>query len=287
MKIKITSIHGKKIIKTVLKILGGLAVCLLIPLGLKSFLIKPILRLFSLNLYVSKSIQFTVMLGIILATYLLYFRKTEKREIKEIRFFPKFKQSLLGFLIGALIISIVMVLLSVSGMNELRWKGISDTVIYGFLYIFVLAASEEIFFRGVIFRILEEDFGLKPALLISTILFAIPHAFNPNATAIMILSVAIGGVAMGLLFSFSKNLWVPMFSHAGWNFAQAVFGLNVSGINKFSEFGIFKSSLKGPDILTGGKTGPENSIIALVLLTYVVFYIYRLYIKKTSVSPKS
>jgi membrane protease YdiL (CAAX protease family) len=284
MKTTISRLKKNKVILAVIKILAGCFVCLLIPLILKTIIVKPLLGVFKLNLYVEKAIQFAAMLFILAATYKLYFKRVEKREIKELRSFPGLKTSILSFFGGMLIISIVMGVLFQFGLYKISKINLSAVLICAFIYILSLAAVEEILFRGIIYRILEEDFRLLPALGISSILFAVPHYFNPHATIVSVVSVGIGGVALALLYSVTKNLWPLIFFHTGWNFSQIIFGVNLSGLDKFTESGIFKSSLKGPDILTGGKFGPENSVIALVLLMLVVFYLYKLYIKKSSES---
>jgi uncharacterized protein len=67
-------------------------------------------------------------------------------------------------------------------------------------------------------------------------------------------------------------LWLPIFFHAGWNWAQVSLGVAVSGMEDLPNF--VQSRLEGPDLITGGAFGPENSIltIGLVLILSLVAY---------------
>ena len=63
----------------------------------------------------------------------------------------------------------------------------------------------------------------------------------------------------------TRNLWLPIGLHAGWNVTQGfVWGVPVSG-NPF--VGMVESGLYGPDWLSGGAFGLEASVIALVVAT--------------------
>jgi hypothetical protein len=63
----------------------------------------------------------------------------------------------------------------------------------------------------------------------------------------------------------TRTLWFPFGIHFGWNFALGfVFGLPVSGMSDFSV--LVHGSIRGPQWLTGGAYGLENSGAAAFLL---------------------
>jgi len=63
----------------------------------------------------------------------------------------------------------------------------------------------------------------------------------------------------------TRNLWLAMGLHAGWNVTQGgVFGLPVSG---FETRGLFKGALGGDPLLSGGSFGLEASLIAVIIVT--------------------
>lgn len=124
--------------------------------------------------------------------------------------------------------------------------------------------GEEILFRGVLFRIVEEGLGTWAALLVSALFFGFAHASNPGATLWSSMAIAIeAGLLFGLLYHLTRSLPVCMGLHAAWNFCQGtVYGIPVSGMKAE---GWLVSTRSGPDWLSGGAFGAEASVIALGL----------------------
>jgi membrane protease YdiL (CAAX protease family) len=269
-----------------IRITAGCIICFIIPFTLKSLIIKPVIKLLGLNLDISIAICSPLVFVALLLTYKLYFNKTERREIEELRLFSKFKESAAGFTAGILAISSVFGILSIIGVFQIVGAQLSAKIFSVFLFILASAGFEEVLFRGIIYRILMDDFGIGKALIISSLLFSIPHIMNPNATIISILSAGLGGIIAGLFFSITRNLWFVILFHAGWNFTQVLFGTALSGIEEFSGGSIFRSRLNGTDILTGGKFGPENSIITIGILILIVLYLSIVLTRKDALKAK-
>ena len=60
-------------------------------------------------------------------------------------------------------------------------------------------------------------------------------------------------------YAATRNLWVPIGLHFGWNFAAAgIFSAEVSGNGEST--GCWTASTSGPALLTGGEFGPEASL---------------------------
>ncbi|MFI6515497.1 lysostaphin resistance A-like protein [Spirillospora sp. NPDC050679] len=145
---------------------------------------------------------------------------------------------------------------------------------------FMAAASvtEELMFRGVLFRIAEERFGTWWSLVLTSALFGLFHMANPDATVWGAIAIALSaGATLAAAYAATRNLWVPIGLHFGWNFVQAgVFGTAVSGNG--DNDGLLRGELTGPDLLTGGKFGPEASPLTVVigiLLTIVFLWLAR------------
>ena len=138
-----------------------------------------------------------------------------------------------------------------------------------FMLFLAVAVGEEMIFRGVIFRWLDERWNTWVALLISAILFGWMHISNENATWWSSLAIAIeAGLLLGAAYKWSGTLWVPIGIHWAWNYVQGnVFGLAVSGMKVGDT--ILETNVNGPDIITGGAFGPEASIIAVILGTLI------------------
>jgi uncharacterized protein len=150
---------------------------------------------------------------------------------------------------------------------------------------FLTAFAEELFFRGILFRLMEQYLGSIYAIIICSLLFGLAHLFNPNAT--LVGAIAIGmqaGIALNALFVLKRNLWLPIFLHMLWNFSQTFLGVQLSGTATTKSF--FRSILNGPEWLTGGEFGIEFSIIVIILGVSVGLYLlYKTYKEQKIIAP--
>lgn len=100
----------------------------------------------------------------------------------------------------------------------------SSVMIYVFLNTLIVGFSEEIMFRGVMFRALLGKLSIWPAMILTTVLFGGVHVLNVIMTGqlgeAMVQSVAAamsGFLFMALLIR-TGSLWVPIIYHALWDF---------------------------------------------------------------------
>ena len=172
-----------------------------------------------------------------------------------------------GLVIGFVIFTAVVGVAFLAGSYRITgyggWSGLlvslaSFSVLPGF--------REELLFRGIFFRWIEEFGGSWAALLVTSALFGLAHILNPNATWFSSFAIAMeAGILLGASYMLTRSLWLPMGLHAAWNFTQGfIFGVPVSGN---AANGIVRSTLSGPDWLSGGSFGLEASIIAVVIAT--------------------
>ena len=126
------------------------------------------------------------------------------------------------------------------------------------------AVTEEFFFRGILFRWIEEFAGSWAALLVTALLFGLAHRANPNATWFSSFAIAVeAGTLLGGAYMLTRSLWLPIGLHAAWNFAEGyIFDVPVSGL---PEQGLVTAKLSGPVLLSGGDFGLEASVIAVVI----------------------
>lgn len=250
------------------RIVVGVVVC-----GSASLVTNAVLRLvLTPESDVTRIIRWVLSTVALLAAYYFLFRRYEKRAVTELSKKYFLTESLLGFLISGVCISLVIFALYVLRYYEVLSADSVSVLLLALLLYVSLAALEEIIFRGIIYRIVEGSLGTNWALFLSALLFGLAHIANQHANAISIVSAASGGILLGLMFSYTKRLWLPIAFHAGWNWAQASFGTVVSGNDELPAF--LRIKLNGPALITGGAFGPENSIITvgLVLILSGVFY---------------
>lgn len=177
-----------------------------------------------------------------------------------------------GMLFGAVAISVVFGLIWLVGGFQVLGRGHPDPVGW-WLSVYQLGAvagiSEEILFRGVLYRILEELLGSWVAIIGSAVVFGAVHLSNPDGTVWG--AVAIGleaGLLFGVLYAWSRSLWLTIGFHAAWNvFQGSIYGISVSGTGAAD--GLLRVTAQGNPWISGGRFGAEASIIAVLLLTAV------------------
>jgi membrane protease YdiL (CAAX protease family) len=199
-----------------------------------------------------------------LLSYVYLFKYYEKRVLTELNTQRIVKSLVYGAGLGMLLQSLTVLVIYLKG-------GYTIVNINPILYIvppltmaFTSAIVEEILFRGILFRVIEEKLGSYLSLLISALLFGFIHISNPNSSFLTAVGLAIqAGLLLGAAYIYARNLWFPIAIHFAWNFTQsAIFGANVSG-NTIPKT-LITSKIEGAEWFTGGEFGPEGSIQATI-----------------------
>ena len=207
--------------------------------------------------------------AIILGLYTLFVRWMERHWPADLPLGKLVPHTLLGILVGFIIMVLVVSTIVAMGDATVTWKGFSVEKQFNvFMMFLAVAVGEEMIFRGVIFRWIDERWNTWVALLISAILFGWMHISNDNATWWSSLAIAVeAGLLLGAAYKWSGSLWVPIGIHWAWNYTQGnIFGLAVSGSDAGET--MLTTIVNGPDIITGGAFGPEASIISVILGTF-------------------
>jgi membrane protease YdiL (CAAX protease family) len=145
------------------------------------------------------------------------------------------------------------------------WRGISAILVF---YAGV-SLQEETFARAFLLRSLAEGLNLKPgfsrvalwsAYGLSSVLFGMLHALNPNSGPASIAILAGAGLLLGLPFILTGEIALSLGLHLSWNFCQgAIFGFPVSGTR--SAFSAISIEQTGPAWFSGGAFGPEGGLV--------------------------
>jgi uncharacterized protein len=186
----------------------------------------------------------------------------------------------LGLGIGLLVFSLSAGVAALIGVYRITGEGDASGLLAALIGPAIFAAvSEELVFRGILFRWIEEFGGSWMALFLTSAFFGASHLLNPHASAVAAVGIAFeAGVMLGAAYMLTRSLWLPMGIHAAWNFAQGeIFDIPVSGTKVH---GLVVARLTGDPLLTGAGFGLEASVIAIVIATALGLWLLWLAIKR-------
>jgi membrane protease YdiL (CAAX protease family) len=197
--------------------------------------------------------------------YIFLFRVYDKRRIHELSAALFIDNTVKGFLTGIILQSLFILIIYLAGTFFVVNVNPVSTMISPFAFALTAGFVAEIIIIGIVFRLLEDQTGTEMALVIFIILFAVLHVNAKGATVTSVGATAIhAGFMLPAAYVFSRNLWLPIFLHFGWDFAEpGIFG----GLNPSSSLtrGLLTSKIAGNSLLTGGETGPQDSLSSIVL----------------------
>jgi uncharacterized protein len=254
------------------KIIIGITIPFSLFVITQNFVLKPFFYNIIQDKNIANPIIHILSFFVLLAAYYFLFRFYDKREITELSLKFIFKEMFGGFLFGFFAISLVIFILYLLGYYQAFSISMSNYSIKFFTFLMFAAIVEDLFHRGLIVRVCENWLGTHATLFIAMLVEVQQHFFNPNFDLFSHFLTFIWGFTMAMMFIYTKRIWLPFFFHLGWNFSQPFYGSNLSGLKDMGN--IIQSKINGPELLTGGAVGIEDSIltVSFLLLIGITFY---------------
>lgn len=221
-------------------------------------------------------IAITLAVAAVLGLYALGVKLMEGHWPRDLGLGKLLPHTMLGWLIGFVYMTLVSSTIVALGNATVDVRGtVWEEICWWLLVFLTVAVGEEMIFRGIIFRQIDERWNTRTALIVSALLFGFIHLPNNGATWWSSLAIAIeAGLMLGAAYKWSGSLWLPIGIHWAWNFTQGnVFGASVSG--NVAGGSLLEIQVNGPDIITGGDFGPEASIVAVTLgIIYTLVFLF-------------
>jgi membrane protease YdiL (CAAX protease family) len=152
--------------------------------------------------------------------------------------------------------------------SEFTWP----TLAFYLVTLFFAAAGEEMIFRGYAFQFLIDKIGPFGCVLPVGVIFGLVHTSNPSATGLSVLNTALWGVLLGYAFLRSRDLWLPIGMHFGWNAVLPLFGVNLSGLTIEVTRYFYKWDLT--PLWSGGAYGPEGGLLTTIFAIVLFFALH-------------
>jgi membrane protease YdiL (CAAX protease family) len=182
-----------------------------------------------------------------------------------------------GLALGAVLMTLIFLVELAAG-----WITVEETLRspadYSFVGAFLLVlvgflcvgTYEELLTRGYYLKNIAEGFGalgrasaVIVATIISSVIFGVAHAINPNSTALSTALLTVAGLFLALGTVLTGRLAISIGLHITWNLFQGnVFGFPVSGTGA-NATAVIAVRQGGSQLVTGGPFGPEAGLVGL------------------------
>jgi hypothetical protein len=226
--------------------------------------------------------------AMMLLAYATLVRWLEGRDASELALGPMGREAVTGLLLGFGLYTACILVLMVLGIYRAEGLGPWQVLLAGLAGPLATGVFEELLFRGGVFRVTERWFGSWVALVVSSLVFGFVHLENDAATMQGILSISVwAGILLAATYMLTRRLWLGIGLHAAWNYTQGTVYSGIVSGNEAPPPGLIKSSMQGPDWLTGGSFGVEASAVALILCTAAGVAMLAVVVRRGHVVPPS
>jgi CAAX protease family protein len=218
-----------------------------------------------------------------LAAYIGYTRHFEGRAATELAVQGARKHAVFGVTLGLLLFCVTLgTVMAFANVTVGPGAGIAAVGSVGISL--SSAVSEELVFRGLLFRLAERSLGTWPAMGISAVLFGALHFANPGAGLVSTVAITLeSGLLLCAAYILTRNLWFAIGLHFGWDVAEsALFGASMSG---HVDPGLFVTRVAGPNLLSGGSFGVEASVVALLWALLVTAFLLTSAARRGHIQP--
>jgi len=172
----------------------------------------------------------------------------------------------LGVLFGGGAAALMLAAPLLAGTAHLARRQNSDFTWGGLIfYLFALllaAFGEEMIFRGYAFQLLIRNLGPFATVLPVGVIFGLAHSGNPYVTPLAVANTMLWGILLGYAFLRSRDLWLPIGLHYGWNAVLPLFGVNLSGLTIEVTRYSYRWDLS--PLWSGGNYGPEGGLLTTI-----------------------
>ena len=225
------------------------------------------------------------MASLAVAIYVGYGRFVEGRRVNELSMPGMGREWAIGAVVGASLYTACVLILIVLGIYRIEGFNAWTYVIPAVAMALSSGIFEELLFRGVLYRSVEDMFGSWVSLAVSSLVFGLVHLFNPAGTLTGAIYISVeAGLLLAAAYMLTRRLWMSIGFHMAWNYTQsAIFSGIVSG--GVSEPGLIRSNIKGPDVLTGGSFGLESSVLAFALCTATGIVLLFMAVRRGKILP--
>ena len=218
----------------------------------------------------------------------VYCRFIEKRSIASmgLRRGNAFAEYMTGVGIGIVMYALTFLIAFASGSVSIKFnpQGFMPVILLFLLGYIIQGASEELLVRGFLMVTVARDYKPWIAIIFSSTMFSLLHAFNTGVSILALINIFLFGILMGVYVFKRGNIWGACAIHSFWNFAQGnIFGSYVSG-NSTTPSVFLMEYDPSRQLANGGMFGLEGGAAATIVLVIALGLCLLMKTKKSELS---
>ncbi|WP_210128615.1 MULTISPECIES: type II CAAX endopeptidase family protein [unclassified Staphylococcus] len=180
---------------------------------------------------------------------------------------------ILGLLLPIIVITVYFVFIS-GDIIVTQFASKKDYIemVISVLFISSIVAPivEEIIFRGVLLKYIEDKTNIFIAIISTSVLFSLVHLFNGKLVGLDFYLLIIAGTIAGIMYGIAcykySSIWASISLHMFWNIG-GIFVIT----NSKEDYGILQYIINSSNVfITGGDYGMDASIISIVGYSLVI-----------------
>lgn len=183
-----------------------------------------------------------------------------------------------GILLGFGLLTLIVLILKLTGLAEISKNpsGFDTKLFLLFIPAWLIQGFEEEFLlRAILMNQMAAKGKISLAMIANSLIFAIFHLGNAGISPMAFANIFLLGLIFSQIFYLSDSIYIVGAAHSFWNMTMAnIYGITVSG-NKSVGVTYFTTSLKGPDLISGGGFGVEGSIVTTIVLAILIVILIR------------
>ena len=183
-----------------------------------------------------------------------------------------------GILLGVGLLTLIVLILKLTGLAEISKNpsGFDTKLFLLFIPAWLIQGFEEEFLlRAILMNQMAAKGKISLAMVANSLIFAIFHLGNSGFSPMAFANIFLLGLIFSQIFYLSDSIYIVGAAHSFWNMTMAnIYGITVSG-NKSVGVTYFTTSLKGPDLISGGGFGVEGSIVTTIVLAILIVILIR------------
>lgn len=192
-----------------------------------------------------------------------------------------------GLVYGIVLMTLVFIALIITGkasVEGLQMPSPKKLFLFSMIMWIPQGAAEEVMFRGYMIPKVKSLFkknekaGRIAAIVISSALFSVSHAFNGGFNKAALINIFLFAVLFALIYERTGSIALTCAAHTMWNMFQGnIFGLSVSGNETVPS--IIATNYTGSDF------GPEGTVEATVVIV-AALVLFAVMTRRRSSAPK-